>query len=315
MLHIIWILLKIIGIFLLILLAAFVFLIIAVLAAPVTYRITGEWNGELNLNGKISWLYRIVGIYICFKDGTPAIRVSLFGRGGGPESDSTKKKKKQGKKKRNSDETVFEPPEIIKIDESPQREVAEESKGLWQETAEEVESLQPETVENNQEMKQKAVEVEDDFLDNMESEEFQEFEEHIPEMDSEENNIVQMIRQGMDFLKRPPVKKLIGRLWRSIRRMFKHLLPSDLHLRARIGTDDPALTGRIMELAAVIYAFYGDRIEIVSDFEEKMLEAEFVVKGWLIPGYLIIKLLGMALRAVLNKECRSLYKEIKQSLS
>ena len=134
-------------------------------------------------------------------------------------------------------------------------------------------------------------------------------------LEETDRDIFAMIRRGADFINQPPVRKLISRLWGSIRRIIRHLRPSGLRIQARIGMDDPALTGKIIEFAAILYAFYNENIEIVSEFDEKVLEGRFSVRGWLVPGYLIIKILGMALRILLNKECRVFYREIKESLT
>ncbi len=125
----------------------------------------------------------------------------------------------------------------------------------------------------------------------------------------------QKLHRFAAFLEQESVKRLIRKLWKSICKIFGHLRPSVLFLKGRIGMDDPALTGKIMEVAAVLYAFYGEHIQLVSDFEEEVLEAEFTIKGRIVPGYLIIKILGMGLRILLNKECRALYKDIKQNLA
>lgn len=92
MLHIILTVLKIIGIFLLILLGTILFVVVAVLAAPITYDISGEWNQQFTLRGKIRWLYHILGISLEFQEGNPAVKISLFGRVLGEE-----KKKNQPK--------------------------------------------------------------------------------------------------------------------------------------------------------------------------------------------------------------------------
>lgn len=332
MLHIILAILKIIGILILILLGVLLFLVIAVLAAPVTYRISGGWDRQLRLQGKIHWLYHIVGISIRMNDGEPEIGISLFGRGNGSEDVSKKKrnsqKRKKLKRKRRQTERAGEDAqrpltETAEWDGDPEfmgnvpedaggsgLEEREESEPDWDSLLDkELESEQPVEWSEEPEKKRrrisekKAFETEDADSETEEG------------MESEENSIVQLIRQVLDFLKQPPVKKLTGKLWRSIRRLLRHVRPSDLQLQAIVGTGDPAFTGKIMELAAVLYAFYGDRIKIVSDFDEKVLEAEFTVRGWLVPGYLLTKLLFMALRIFFSKECRSFYREIRQGIS
>ena len=335
MLHMILAIVKGIGILILVLLGVLLFLVIAVLSAPVSYRISGGWDGQLKLQGKIHWLYRIVGISICMEDGKPQAQISLFGRRSGSKNTSQKKKASSGKPgKKKQKKSAGSEPGSEKAPVSPIQEEPEDLSGPTPEVLSEPipEDLSESTPEDRADFLGKKPEgsaqwVEetdgaepdlDSMLDKALEEdspvEWLEEEDGDPEAEKKDadGGIFQLLGRALDFWEQPPVKKLAGKLWRSICRIMKHLKPSDLQIQATVGTGDPAYTGKIMELAAVLYAFYGDRIKIVSDFDEKVLEAEFMVKGWLVPGYLLFRILGMALRVLLSKECRAFYREMRQ---
>lgn len=310
MLHIILTVLKIIGIFLLILLGTILFVVVAVLAAPITYDISGEWNQQFTLRGKIRWLYHILGISLEFQEGNPAVKISLFGRVLGEEK--KKNQPKVSRKKQDSGQKLSS--------EKQQGSRQKQSSGQKQDTEQNSEQNSRKTevmaeekpAEPVKQTKSEAVTPEKTKIDPEEKEEvFSDWDLLLDEELEKE----QRLHRFAAFLEQESVKRLIRKLWKSICKIFGHLRPSVLFLKGRIGMDDPALTGKIMEVAAVLYAFYGEHIQLVSDFEEEVLEAEFTIKGRIVPGYLIIKILGMGLRILLNKECRALYKDIKQNLA
>lgn len=319
MLHIILTVLKIIGIFLLILLGTILFVVVAVLAAPITYDISGEWNQQFTLRGKIRWLYHILGISLEFQEGNPAVKISLFGRVLGEEK--KKNQPKVSRKKQDSGQKLSsEKQQGSRQKQSSGQKQDAEQKSLSEQNSEQnsrkTEVMAEEKpAEPVKQTKSEAVTPEKTKIDPEEKEEV--FSDWDPLLDEELEKLEkgQKLHRFAAFLEQESVKRLIRKLWKSIGKIFGHLRPSVLFLKGRIGMDDPALTGKIMEVAAVLYAFYGEHIQLVSDFEEEVLEAEFTIKGRIVPGYLIIKILGMGLRILLNKECRALYKDIKQNLA
>ena len=319
MLHIILTVLKIIGIFLLILLGTILFVVVAVLAAPITYDISGEWNQQFTLRGKIRWLYHILGISLELQEGNPAVKISLFGRVLGEEK--KKNQPKVSRKKQDSGQKLSsEKQQGSRQKQSSGQKQDAEQKSLSEQNSEQnsrkTEVMAEEKpAEPVKQTKSEAVTPEKTKIDLEEKEEV--FSDWDPLLDEELEKLEkeQKLHRFAAFLEQESVKRLIRKLWKSIGKIFGHLRPSVLFLKGRIGMDDPALTGKIMEVAAVLYAFYGEHIQLVSDFEEEVLEAEFMIKGRIVPGYLIIKILGMGLRILLNKECRALYKDIKQNLA
>ena len=312
MLHIVLTLLKIIVFFLLTLLGIALLLVFMVLASPVSYEFSGGWDGKPHLKGRVYWLYRILRISVIMKNGQPEARISIFGRVMGSGEKAEHKEEKNGNTLKEE-----QAPLINEKNETVSEDVLEEREFF----SEEDEAIPKEAGAASQEAEEFSEEdgffrEEDESLWDIESEP-----EEIPETGfvqgstGETGSVLSVIRKVLDFINLPSVRLLLGKLRKGIGRIIRHLRPSDLRIRARIGTEDPSLTGRIMELVAVLYAFYGDHIEIAADFDKKVLEAVFSVKGRLIPGYLIVKILGMALRILLNRECRAFYREIKENLT
>lgn len=356
MLHIILSLLKITGVFLLILLGILLFLILVVLAAPVTYDFSGGWDGQPKLQGRIHWLYHIIGVSVNMEGRQPDVQISIFGHIPGTGKRAKKPKpSRKGRKKQTwaEDETPVQQKKPDKSEKaqseerqmefSEQRESIHQSESIHQpelkelpepEKQQEMEHPQmeseklPESVQRI-EMETEADSQEKADFDRLLEEELEKAEKEktggeikeekgsIPDEEplDRENSIWETIRRVSDFANQPSVRLLLRRLWSTIRRMIRHLRPSRLQIHARIGTGDPDLTGRIMEIAAILYAFYNENIEITAEFDEKVLEARFSVRGWLVPGYLLIMILRMALSIFFNRECRAFYREIRESLT
>lgn len=431
-------------------------LLILVLAAPIRYRVRGGWTGELLLKGKITWLYKILGVRVQMVEKKPEIKISIFGYTLGSKKNCCKKRKKKKDSESDaaavSEESALEealgddifqsyedeefsgnfdgssgftdqesedadivaaddPGAHVQIDFSDSKEesvIGGEHTGTVGETAAGCEdtgiSGTPDSggetggqsagldsgeensvsgiAEGDSEPIFSAMSLDDaaDWEENSISPEDELLFEEALDLAGEETGVgkpglvdrvkaffrrirssigsllsrvksllpfgkkkeetsgtalaeqteasdeinadtvakdgalarvKRIIARGQEFLAVPSVKKLIGKLWKSIRKILKHLMPTDLQIDAKVGMGDPAKTGQLMELAAILYAFYGDHIRIESSFDEEVREGQAELTGRIIPGYLLLKAAGMGLRIILNKECRRLYKEIR----
>lgn len=94
------------------------------------------------------------------------------------------------------------------------------------------------------------------------------------------------------------LKDNVLHLWRKLKpKVFRgHLL---------FGTGDPASTGEILGLFAILYAWYGNGVRIVPDFERKIWEGELFAKG----GISIFTLLLVYFRVLRSDEWRCFKKE------
>ena len=91
------------------------------------------------------------------------------------------------------------------------------------------------------------------------------------------------------------------------KRLVHHILPKKVLLQADIGFDDPATTGNVLAAASILYAFYGDRIQVTPYFDQEILEGEVEASGWIRLG----TLLYLAAKVWFHKDFRMLRKEYK----
>lgn len=91
------------------------------------------------------------------------------------------------------------------------------------------------------------------------------------------------------------------------KRLVHHILPKKVLLQADIGFDDPATTGNVLAAASILYAFYGDRIQVTPYFDQEILEGEVEASGRVRLG----TLLYLAAKVWFHKDFRMLRKEYK----
>ncbi len=88
-------------------------------------------------------------------------------------------------------------------------------------------------------------------------------------------------------------------------KILKHVLPRKLDVKGEFGLDDPATMGKIMEVYAFLYAFWGDHFELYTDFEREHIDVKGRIKGHLVPIYLVHQVLCMAIALLLQKDVRT----------
>lgn len=65
----------------------------------------------------------------------------------------------------------------------------------------------------------------------------------------------------------------------SIKKLLKHILPTKLKSSIIFGTGDPCSTGQALGAFAILYSFYGDKVQITPDFENKRFEGKHYARG------------------------------------
>lgn len=82
--------------------------------------------------------------------------------------------------------------------------------------------------------------------------------------------------------------------------LLKHLKPSVLKGQITYGTGDPASTGQNLGYMSVLFPLYYDHIDITPDFENEILEGDFVMKGWI----MVWSVVWCVLKVIWNKNVK-----------
>jgi hypothetical protein len=88
----------------------------------------------------------------------------------------------------------------------------------------------------------------------------------------------------------------------SLKRLFKHILPTKLKSSIIFGTGDPCSTGQALGAMSILYSFYGDKVQITPDFENKRLEGKHYARGRI----RLITILIIVIKLILDKRFQQL---------
>lgn len=299
--HILWLIGKIIGIALLILLFIVLILIFAVLFIPIRYEAKGCYKKEIKeISAKITYAFPFVWLRIVYGEKKSAIlrilgiKIKDFL---GPKKDRSKKNTKSRRRKKNSHKKNEKAVEESTKDQhkvAQSQDISLEQDITHRLQEEDLEKQKMSFVERGQEIgkalyakishfcelwkragddARKKQEMITTYLDIWQSEEFQ---------------------QGFRL-----AKKVILKLLKSIR-------PRKGQLVLHIGTGDPASTGQICGFYGMIYPFVGKYVILNPEFSDTIYEGEFYLKGR-IYGIVFIKVLLIAL---FHKDLRYIRKMI-----
>lgn len=99
---------------------------------------------------------------------------------------------------------------------------------------------------------------------------------------------------------------------REIGILARHLRPRRIRGFVRFGFEDPYRTGQMLAGLSILYPFYGEHVEIYPDFEQKTLEGDLYVKGHIRMVHLATLLWRLFFNRYVRKTYRD-YKKIKSS--
>ena len=93
------------------------------------------------------------------------------------------------------------------------------------------------------------------------------------------NDVKENIVYYKDVLTSSVNKKLYARLWNKFIIILKSILPKKLKAHFKIGTGSPDTTGYMCALYGIFISKYGNNVILEADFENKVLEGDFDLKG------------------------------------
>lgn len=277
--HIVLLILKIIGIILLILLALVLLLLFLVLFAPFCYRAEGSYYGEKPyVHVRIRYLFPLLQIFVRLRDGEPEGKVKLFGRTiydfFAPET--TKKPKKTKKRKEDAGNNSRD-----KVPE--QKQNGEETEALQEEVTADI--IDESDVPENEPEEQTILEKIRYFISVL-KEKIRGAKQALRGIKKKGIRILDKteetknrIKHYYDIWQKDSTQRAYRKAKRSLARLWKRIRPKKGRLQVHFGTGDPADTGQICGYIGMVYPFIGKYVMIEPDFEKKVYEGEFYLKG------------------------------------
>ena len=114
---------------------------------------------------------------------------------------------------------------------------------------------------------------------------------------------VHSVQDLVDILRSDAGKAFICIVKENVIHLWKH--PRRMRGKVIFGTGDPCSTGELLGVLALFYAWYGNGVQIIPDFEQKRIEGNVSFRGRI----RMITLICIAWRIIKNKDGRKLLHE------
>lgn len=290
MLHIFLVILKIIGIILAVLLGIIILLVLCVLFWPVRYRVEGQhieqWRGRARVNylGPIVWLSVLYQEEISYKlriCGIPVLSSDKKEDGDSLEECSSKGKKSKDKKKRTS--AGLKRTSILDEEEEPDdlEPISKKTEELQSDNETEEQKSDNEAGNSKKDAKpgicEKIRKLRQSVIDKVRS------------IWEKIKDIFRLLCNIKETLEDEGVQAGIRTLKSEVWLLLKKIKPRKLKWYVKFGFEDPSTTGQLLAFLAALQGIWGREMHVEPDFENKVLETEFKLKGF-IQGFRLVRL-------------------------
>ena len=295
MLHLLFMILKILGILLLVIFGILLLLLLIVLFVPVRYAADVSFDGKPKVSVLVSWFLHLLTVRVRYDDGAKVLVKALWLR----LFDSTEESPEEDENPRHTGEKPAEAPraeDMQRAAEPPKTADTPKATGTPKTVASQKAVSQPEKTEGSHPKTEKSSPIQKVV---------QKVSGFWHQIRGNVDAGQEKLRQIRTFLSNEENQKTIRLLWRQLKKLIRHIFPRKIGGRVRFGLDDPASTGQVLTYISPFYGLYAETLEIEPVFEEKVLEGEVHVKGQI----RLAGLLWIAARTCLNKNFRLLLKK------
>lgn len=327
MLHAGLLILKILGIILLIVPGLLLLFLCAVLFAAVSYRVRAKREETFEVSASAAWLFRIVSLSASFAEGSEqgiVLRVRLFGF---PLFRMPEEEKPAKAKRRPAFLRLFKRRKRRKR--KPEGRKAAADKAAKEDTG----SVKETMPERREEPTPAAVPEHPPAAPVLQKEKkdrkrpffagifrkaacaVRRIRAKIKQIWKKLLGVKDVVRRLLDrkeallqFWNLEEHRNARGALWKEARYLWRKSRPKKIKGRIRFGCSDPAHTGLCMGAAGMMCAWYPRRLELVPDFEQKILKGELDIRGR-IRCYVFVRIL---LRIYFHKDIRRMYERWKE---
>ena len=320
MLHILWMIIKFILIVLGILLGLLLLCILVLLFCPVRYRAQVEKVREMPVKetkacAVVSWLFHGISVKICLENGQPDLCIRILGIPVNRLVEFIKNRKK-----------ASSPGKMSKV---AQKE-KELEKEVWLETGPSAETTGI-SEDNLDGFSENAFESQSGLSKDFttEPDETGLFAPIVGKIKSITNAAVSAVKKVLAFpsviidklrkwtltirsicgkidwwkklLSHPRTKEAISLVWKDLKKLIRHILPTKMEGTVVLGSEDPAVTGAVLAALGISFPLHKNCVEVTPVFEgENILEGSIRLKGR-IYGCIFIK---TAIEVYFNKNVK-----------
>lgn len=287
MLHILFLILKIIGIILAVILGLILLVICIVLFVPICYKadLHGSGNArELTVHAKVSWLFGLIKAVFVLENGKTDLSVRIaWKKFGDSDPVEDKAEDRVEEKPKPEKKAVMQEKQVIQKEEqqngTPNRitdKVVEDETEKIEKT-EQSAKIHPENTEKKQRKKKDRKEDSDSASKIEQITEkikctYHKFCDKINEITEKKDKI-------SDFLTDETHKNAFLKLKNEAFHLLKKLKPKKIQGEITFGFEDPSLTGRLLAWISMIYPWIGEHTDITPDFEHRTLSGDLSIRG------------------------------------
>lgn len=345
MLHILFVILKIVGIILAVILGILLLLVCIVLFVPICYKGEAESAGTLEdvqAHVQAGWLFGLVKAAADFRNKSPNfyIRIAWIKIGGRAESISEEKEsehegnkehEKHGEEhkealgKKEKERKAYGSEEFCEIQEEHSKDdkrsaecadIPEEKSKVPKETGEDAPKIYEEGTEKGKRLvKKKRGKV--SLIEKL-REQFQKFIQKIEQAAMKFKCTIQELCDKIEEISEKKDKltafimdknhvEAFGKGKKELLKFLGRLSPKVFQADIHYGFEDPSLTGKVLAGFGILYPFLGDHARITPDFQERVLEGSLCVKGRIY----VIHLAALAVKLLLDSKVRRTIKDVR----
>ncbi len=297
--------LTIIGISFAGILGTILLLIFLVLFVPIRYSAKGYYQKDIyNLNISVSWLLHIVSAKYLLK--TKRLNIRIFGfRVKSEEEKQAKLAKKERNIKKNKENNNNE----SNVNNLSTQDLLFNDSDVMN---------MPDCIESVDKTKSN---IDFDKLNNIKEQNDIECQNEIKtdgQSDNADNTIKKKqsnkytfydkMKKYIDIIETKEFKSAIDKSKKSLKKLYKIIVPKKMKIEAELGFEDPSLTGKILSYYGLLYPFIGKNIIIKGNFLQNIVEVKGSLKGH-IP---LFNILIVAISLYFNKDIKKTIKMFKE---
>ena len=301
-----------------------------ILIVPIRYR--AEWDfleKKARVRGRITWFFYLIYMRFYYEEEF-RMQVRVFGfkvfdsENGGDKPKKTKAGQEENKDA--DDLTAWETE--MEAEAKEEAELAKQIAGRKVETLKQGNLQDKEYGEDYFEQEIKNSQVDSENLEeSISGKDKKSFSEKIDNIKSKIQDIIQKIkdiiakiRDGklkvehyLELWNRKETQITFGRAKTKLGRMIKAVLPRKWKITGEIGFTDPCTTGQLMGVLGAMYPILGNKVQIVPDFEEQVINLEGNLKGHIRLGNLLYQLVSLLLNRYCFKFIKLIFDELGSS--
>lgn len=287
--------LKIIGIVLVVLLCILLVLILLVLFYPIKYRILGtevyDKENKSDIHIRLSWIFHLIGVNVDIDpELTAGLRILFVKKNLMKDSDTS-----NDRSDNNGDGGSCD------SDSCNSDSIEENIKNISETDIKNTDNIAvaEEKINANATKAEKSV-SEDEYTNATNAYSNNKGKEKIKRLTGKIKKI----------LKDDSCKAALNKIKTELINLLKAIMPYKLYLKAKFSAGSPDKTGMVLGILAMFPIGYRNKWKIRPDFEreEIYIDSEFDIKGHIF----LYKILVIAIRVLVDKNCRKLYNEIRK---